>query len=156
MRLEPLLTEFAITTAKVILYIVVIVSALHSSGIQIHSLVAAIGAAGLAYGLALQNSLSNLAVGSLLAGNKVFKKKVYVEINGIPGKVESVGLLTTTLSVFDNNMVTIPNSSYLSNNIINFSKFPILRIDLQVSIAYEADVTEAKWLLFSCSIPHHW
>jgi len=147
LRLEPLVTEFAITTAKVILYIVVIVSALSSLGIQTHSLVAAIGAAGLAVGLALQNSLSNLAAGILLAGNKVFKKKDYVEINGVAGMVESVGLLTTTLRTVDNKTVTIPNNSCLSNNIINFSNFPTRRIDLQVSIAYEDEVTEAKRLL---------
>lgn len=147
LRLEPLITEFAITTAKVILYIVVIVSALSSLGIQTHSLVAAIGAAGLAVGLALQNSLSNLAAGILLAGNKVFKKKDYVEINGVAGMVESVGLLTTTLRTVDNKTVTIPNNSCLSNNIINFSNFPTRRIDLQVSIAYEDEVTEAKRLL---------
>ena len=147
LRLEPLVTEFAITTAKVILYIVVIISALSSLGIQTHSLVAAIGAAGLAIGLALQNSLSNLAAGILLAGNKVFKKKDHVEINGVAGKVESVGLLTTTLRTIDNKMVTIPNNSCLSNNIINFSKFPTRRIDLQVSIAYEDEVAEAKRLL---------
>jgi small conductance mechanosensitive channel len=147
LRLEPLVTEFAITTAKVILYIVVIVSALSSLGIQTHSLVAAIGAAGLAVGLALQNSLSNLAAGILLAGNKVFKKKDYVEINGVAGTVESVGLLTTTLRTVDNKTVTIPNNSCLSNNIINFSNFPTRRIDLQVSIAYEDEVTEAKRLL---------
>jgi small conductance mechanosensitive channel len=147
LRLEPLVTEFAITTAKVILYIVVIVSALSSLGIQTHSLVAAIGAAGLAVGLALQNSLSNLAAGILLAGNKVFKKKDYVEINGIAGMVESVGLLTTTLRTVDNKTVTIPNNSCLSNNIVNFSNFPTRRIDLQVSIAYEDEVTEAKRLL---------
>ena len=149
LRLEPLVTEFAITTAKVILYIVVIVSALSSLGIQTHSLVAAIGAAGLAVGLALQNSLSNLAAGILLAGNKVFKKKDYVEINGVAGKVESVGLLTTTLRTIDNKTVTIPNNSCLSNNIINFSNFPTRRIDLQVSIAYEDEVTEAKRLLIA-------
>ena len=147
LRLEPLVTEFAITTAKVILYIVVIVSALSSLGIQTHSLVAAIGAAGLAVGLALQNSLSNLAAGILLAGNKVFKKKDYVEINGVAGMVESVGLLTTTLRTVDNKTVTIPNNSCLSNNIINFSNFSMRRIDLQVSIAYEDEVTEAKRLL---------
>ena len=147
LRLEPLVTEFAITTAKVILYIVVIVSALSSLGIQTHSLVAAIGAAGLAVGLALQNSLSNLAAGILLAGNKVFKKKDYVEINGVSGMVESVGLLTTTLRTVDNKTVTIPNNSCLSNNIINFSNFSMRRIDLQVSIAYEDEVTEAKRLL---------
>ena len=147
LRLEPLITEFAITTAKVILYIVVIVSALSSLGIQTHSLVAAIGAAGLAVGLALQNSLSNLAAGILLAGNKVFKKKDYVEINGVAGMVESVGLLTTTLRTVDNKTVTIPNNSCLSNNIINFSNFSMRRIDLQVSIAYEDEVTEAKRLL---------
>ena len=147
LRLEPLVTEFAITTAKVILYIVVIVSALSSLGIQTHSLVAAIGAAGLAVGLALQNSLSNLAAGILLAGNKVFKKQDYVEINGVAGKVESVGLLTTTLRTVDNKTVTIPNNSCLSNNIINFSNFPTRRIDLRVSIAYEDEVAEAKRLL---------
>jgi small conductance mechanosensitive channel len=147
LRLEPLVTEFAITTAKVILYIVVIVSALSSLGIQTHSLVAAIGAAGLAVGLALQNSLSNLAAGILLAGNKVFKKLDYVEINGVAGKVESVGLLTTTLRTVDNKTVTIPNNSCLSNNIINFSNFPTRRIDLRVSIAYEDEVAEAKRLL---------
>ena len=147
LRLEPLVTEFAITTAKVILYIVVIVSALSSLGIQTHSLVAAIGAAGLAVGLALQNSLSNLAAGILLAGNKVFKKLDYVEINGVAGKVESVGLLTTTLRTVDNKTATIPNNSCLSNNIINFSNFPTRRIDLQVSIAYEDEVAEAKRLL---------
>jgi small conductance mechanosensitive channel len=142
-----LVTEFAITTAKVILYIVVIVSALSSLGIQTHSLVAAIGAAGLAVCLALQNSLSNLAAGILLAGNKVFKQLDYVEINGVAGKVEGVGLLTTTLRTIDNKTVTIPNNSCLSNNIINFSNFPTRRLDLRVSIAYEDDVVEAKRLL---------
>jgi len=95
--------------------------------------VAAIGATGLAIGLALQNSLSNLAAGILLAGNKVFKKKDYVGINWIAGEVESVGLLTTIRTV-DNKMVTIPNNSCLSNSIINFSKFPTHRIDLRCQL----------------------
>ena len=109
------------------------VSALSSFGIQTHSFVAAIGATGLAIGLALQNSLSNLAAGILLAGNKVFKKKDYVGINWIAGEVESVGLLTTIRTV-DNKMVTIPNNSCLSNSIINFSKFPTHRIDLRCQL----------------------
>ena len=100
-----------------------------------------------AVGLAFQNSLSNLAAGILLAGNKVFKKLDYVEINGVAGRVESVGLLTTTLRTIDNKTVTIPNNSCLSNNIINFSNFPTRRLDLRVSIAYEDDIVEAKRLL---------
>ena len=147
LHIEPLIAELAITALKVFLFLFVLISALSSLGVQTNTLLAAVGAAGLAIGLALQSSLSNLAAGILLAVNKIFKKADYIEANGVAGSVTSIGLFTTTLRTIDNRSVTVPNDALFSNNIVNYSRFPIRRIDLRVSIAYEDDVQVACQVL---------
>ena len=147
LHIEPLIAELAITALKVFLFLFVLISALSSLGVQTNTLLAAVGAAGLAIGLALQSSLSNLAAGILLAVNKIFKKADYIEANGVAGRLTSIGLFTTTLRTIDNRSVTVPNDALFSNNIVNYSRFPIRRIDLRVSIAYEDDVQVACQVL---------
>ena len=147
LHIEPLIAELAITALKVFLFLFVLISALGSLGVQTNTLLAAVGAAGLAIGLALQSSLSNLAAGILLAVNKIFKKADYIEANGVAGSVTSIGLFTTTLRTIDNRSVTVPNDALFSNNIVNYSRFPTRRIDLRVSIAYEDDVQVACQVL---------
>lgn len=147
MGIEPLIAELAVTALKIFLFLFVLISSLSALGVQTHTLLAAVGAAGLAIGLALQSSLSNLAAGILLAVNKIFKKSDYIEANGVAGSVSSIGLFTTTLKTLDNRYVTVPNDALFSNNIINYTRFEIRRLDLRVSIAYEDDQDRAIELL---------
>lgn len=115
---------------------VVIIAVLSLFGIQTTSLVAVLGAAGLAIGLALQGTLSNFAAGVMLLVFRPFKVGDLVEVGGITGKVVSVKIFSTVLKTGDNIMITIPNSQTWGGTIKNYNGFDTRRIDLVMGIDY--------------------
>ena len=127
--------------------IAVIIVALSQLGVETASFVAVLGAAGLAIGLALQGSLSNFAAGILIILFRPFKAGDFIETAGATGIVEQVEIFTTTLKTPDNCKVIVPNSSILSNNIKNFSGYPIRRIDMVFGIGYENDIDKARQII---------
>ena len=124
--------------------LIVVIASLSQLGINTSSLVALIGAAGLAIGLALQNSLQNFAAGVMLLIFTPFKKGETITSNGFTGTVQQMGLLMLELRTGDNQTVLLPNSSVFSNPIINTSCNPTRRVDLIFDIAPHADVAKAK------------
>ena len=140
---DPLLGDFLRSVVFAGLLALVIVGALDRAGVPTASLLAALGAAGLAVGLALQNSLSNLAAGVLLMVNRPFHVGDYIQAAGIGGTVKSMNLLSTTLHSPDNCQIVVPNGKILADPIINYSALPSRRLDLVVGIAYEDDVGAA-------------
>lgn len=125
----------------------VVIAALGQLGVQTASLVAVVGAAGLAIGLALQGSLSNFAAGVLLLVFRPFKLGDYVEMAGIAGSVSRIQIFTTELNSPDNKKIIVPNGRVIASNIINYSANDKRRIDLVFSVSYSDDLTKAQRLL---------
>jgi len=121
-----------------------LVAVLDNLGVNTNSLIAMLGAAGLAIGLALQGSLQNFAAGFMLLIFRPFKAGDFVETAGTSGIIESIGIFSTKLYTGDNKEVIIPNGSIYSSNIINYSSRRTRRIDMTFSVSYEDDIRLAK------------
>jgi len=119
---------------------VVVIAVLSLFGVQTASLVAILGAAGLAVGLALQGTLSNFAAGVMLLIFRPFKVGDFVEAGGATGPVVSLGIFSTVLRTGDNVMITIPNSQVWGGTISNYNGFDTRRIDLVMGIDYGDDI----------------
>ena len=146
-KLDASAHGFLLAIIKVALYLVVIVSALSSLGADLSSVVTIIGAAGLAVGLALQNSLSNVAGGFIILFTKPFKKGDYIDSCGVSGLVEEISILSTTLKTLDNKVVRIPNGMLSSSTIVNYNDEPLRRLDVEIPIAYDADYKKAEKII---------
>ena len=127
--------------------LVAFIVAISHLGFNTSSLVAIVGAAGLAIGLALQGSLSNFASGILLITFKPFKAGDFVDVAGVSGSVEEVKIFSTQLKTPDNKTVIIPNGSITSGTITNYSTKPTRRIDLVIGVSYDADLAKTKQIL---------
>ena len=122
---------------------VVVIAVLSLFGVQTASLVAILGAAGLAVGLALQGTLSNFAAGVMLLIFRPFKVGDFVEAGGATGPVVSLGIFSTVLRTGDNVMITVPNSQVWGGTIANYNGFDTRRIDLVMGIDYGDDIQVA-------------
>ncbi|MFP4313032.1 MAG: mechanosensitive ion channel family protein [Alphaproteobacteria bacterium] len=125
----------------------VVIAALSQLGINTTSLAAIVAAAGLAIGLSLQESLSNLASGVMIILFRPFKTGDYIEAAGTSGTVEEISIFTTHLKTPDNKCIIVPNGSIISGNITNYSAKPTRRIDLTFGIGYGDDLKKAKKIL---------
>ncbi len=125
----------------------VIIAALSKVGVQTTSLVAIIGAAGLAVGLALQESLSNFAAGVILVLFKPFKVGDAIEAGGAMGVVDEIQIFNTVINAPDNRRIIVPNSKITGDNITNFTDIEHRRVDLKFGISYSNDMRKAKDLL---------
>lgn len=125
----------------------VVVMALGQAGLNITSFLAILGAAGLAVGLALKDSLSNFAAGVMLITMKYFKKGDYVTVAGESGTVVSVKIFNTILDTPDNKRIIVPNASVLGNSVTNVTANPTRRIDFVFGIGYDDDLLKAKSIL---------
>ena len=143
------LVHFLSSALKFALYLFVIIAAVGQLGIETTSFIAALGAAGLAIGLALQGSLANVAAGVMLIIFRQVRVGQFVESGGVSGTVEKVGIFNTTLVSIDNKVIFIPNSKLINDNIINYSEKEIRRIDLVFGISYTDDVDKAKNIIKS-------
>ena len=140
---DPMLGSFLRNVVFVVLFVLVAVGALDRAGVPTASLLAALGAAGLAIGLALQGSLSNLAAGVLLMVFRPFRVGQYVEVAGVAGTVQEVSLMHTRLLSPDNREIVLPNGKVAGDAIVNHSARGTRRIDLVVGIGYGDDVGRA-------------
>ncbi|ASP46553.1 mechanosensitive ion channel domain-containing protein [Cognaticolwellia beringensis] len=136
------------------LFVIVLIAAISHLGFNTTSLVAIVGAAGLAIGLALQGSLSNFASGVLLIILKPFKSGDFIDVAGVSGIVEEIHVFSTKLRTGDNKAVIIPNGKITSSTITNFSTKPERRLDLVIGVSYEADLAVTKALLTKITNEH--
>ncbi len=132
---------------RYLLFVIVLIAALGRIGVQTASVVAVIGAAGLAVGLALQGSLSNFAAGVLIVAFRPFKAGDYVEAGGVAGSVDSIQIFQTILKTPDNKMVVVPNSSVIGGPITNYSTHSTRRVDLVIGVSYGSDLQKTKEVL---------
>lgn len=141
---EPTLIGFLTSSLKFVFYLFVIIAAVGQLGVETTSFIAVLGAAGLAVGLALQGSLSNLAAGIMLVIFRQIKVGQFIEGGGASGTVEKIGIFNTTLVSIDNKVIYIPNSKLINDNITNYNEKEIRRVDMVFGISYNDDITKAK------------
>ena len=136
--------EFLYSCVKIIVKILVVITALSTMGMNVTTLIAALGTAGVAIGLALKDSLSNFASGVLILFNHIFKVGDFIEIDGQKGTVRRIELMFTTLATADNKRLVIPNSVITSDMIINYTAKNTRRLELTVGVAYGSDILAVK------------
>lgn len=141
------LIQFLDSFTKYGLYLILAMSVLQKFGVQTASIVAAIGSAGVAVGLALQGSLSNIAGGVLILLLKPFRVGDYIVQGSLEGTVTEIQLFYTTLSTPDNKKIVIPNGQLSDNSLINVTGADTRRLDIQVGISYGSDIKRAKDIL---------
>lgn len=144
---DPMLGSFVRSVAHILIIAFVIIASLSQLGIQTSSLVAVVGAAGLAIGLALQSSLSNFAAGVMIIIFRPFKVGDYIEAAGVGGNVEEIQIFSTQLSTGDNKTVFVPNASITGGTITNYSAKDTRRVDLVFGISYRDDIMKARRIL---------
>ncbi|MGN1456365.1 MAG: mechanosensitive ion channel family protein [Acutalibacteraceae bacterium] len=136
--------SFLASIINAALKLLVIICVLSTIGVDVTTLIAAIGAATVTVGLALKDSLANVASGTLIILNKKFKTGDYIESDGLQGEVVKIEMMYTTLRTYDNKEIMIPNSKLTSNNITNYFVREQRRVDLVIPIGYNEDVEEAR------------
>ena len=142
--MDDTLFEFLGSLARYAILAFAGIMILERFGITTTSLVALIGAAGLAIGLALQGTLTNLAAGVMLLLFRPFRVGDFIDGAGVFGKVETITLFTTDLSTFDKQHIIVPNSELWGTKITNHSHYPLRGVDLSFSVGYGADLEKAK------------
>ncbi|MDD2726653.1 MAG: mechanosensitive ion channel domain-containing protein [Proteiniphilum sp.] len=148
------LRSFLMNILNIALFATLIILIINIVGSKTVSLVALIGSIGLALGLAVKDNLANFAGGVMLLFNKPFRGGDYIEAQSVAGTVQSVGILYTTLTTFDNKTVHIPNGPLSTGNIINYSTQATRRVDLTVNVDYGSDVELVKRLLLDIAENH--
>ena len=149
---DPLLGSFLRNLVFVLLLALVVVGALDRAGVPTASLLAALGAAGLAIGLALQGSLSNLAAGVLLMAFRPFRVGDSIEVGAVSGVVQNVSLMQTFLLTADNREVILPNAKVAGDVIVNVNARGTRRVDLVIAVAHDADLAQAIELLRAIAV----
>lgn len=148
-RLDPALHSFILVSAKILLWVVLIIIILTALNVPTVPLVTLLGATGAAIALALRDSLSNVAAGLIILFSKPILKGEIVEIEEkkMIGIVDAIDLMTTHLHSFDNKKITVPNALIINSVVLNYSREPKRRVDCVAAISYEADINAAKQLL---------
>lgn len=145
--MDEMLVSFLASILRWVLLLFVIIAAIGQLGVDTTSLVALLGAAGLAIGLSLQGSLQNFAAGVMLIVFRPFVRGNFVEVAGTSGSVELIGIFTTTLNTPDNKEIIVPNGAIYSDTITNYSARDTRRVDMVFGIGYGDDIHKAKQLL---------
>ena len=146
-KVEPILTDFVGTVLGALLLVLVIVISLSQLGLDTTSLITLLGAAGLAVGLALKDSLSHFAAGVMLIVFRPFKLGDYVEVGGVAGSVDRITIFSTRMKTPDNRVVTVPNANVFGNTMVNYSEESTRRLDMVVGISYGSALLLAKKIL---------
>lgn len=146
-KIDPTVVSFVSNLTWAVVFVFTVIATLGQIGVQTASLVAVIGAAGLAVGLALQGSLSNFASGVLMVLFRPCRVGDYIEAAGIAGTVDEITIFSTKLRTPDNKVIVAPNSSIMNGTITNYSASENRRIDLVIGVSYSADIALTKKVL---------
>ena len=145
--IEDTLEHFLANLLYYTLMAAVVIATISQLGVETTSLLAVVGAAGLAVGLALQGSLSNFASGIMIVGFRPYKVGDFIEAGGIAGSVKEVQIFTTILCTADNKQIIVPNSQIMAGEIINYSANPTRRVDLVAGCGYDDDLDKVRSVL---------
>ena len=146
-KIDDMLVDFVTSLLKWALYFVFIIAALNRLGVPTTSFIAVLGAAGLAIGLALKDSLQNFAAGVMLIIFRPFKTGDSIQAGGAEGVVENVHIFSTTMRTPDNREIILPNGDIFGGKIVNNNARATRRIDLVIGVGYDDDLRKAKQVL---------
>lgn len=153
-KIDPTIVSFVRHLTYYAMLTFVVIAALNQFGVQTTSMIAVMGAAGLAVGLALQGALANFAAGFLLIIFKPFRVGHFVAGGGVEGVVSEIGILTTELNSPDNRKLIVPNAKMLGDSVINYTCNGTRRVDLVIGVAYDADLARTKKVLLEVMKEH--
>ena len=145
--MDETLVSFLGNIVNAVLLTAVIIAALQTLGMPVVSLVAVLGAAGLAIGLALKDSLGNFASGVMLVMFRPFTRGDFVEVAGVAGTVQDVRIFSTILTTPDNRQIIIPNGQVAADTITNYTALDTRRVDLVFGVGYDDDLKVARRVL---------
>ncbi len=142
-KMDEILAEFSSRMVRILLLVFLVGTALGILGVDIGpALISLSVVVGFVLGFAMGDTLSNIAAGFMIALTRPFKQGDFVTINGESGVIQSVGISMTELDTFDNKHIIIPNKLAWGGNIINFTRNPIRRVDMEVGVSYDADLNQ--------------
>jgi small conductance mechanosensitive channel len=147
LRIEATLRAVIASLVRYTILVLVLVAALSQLGIQTTSVLAALGAIGLAIGLALQGTLANIAAGIMLLWLRPFKVGDYIEAGGVAGTLKEVGLFACHIDTWDGIFQFVPNSELWNKRLINYSRLPTRLVDLRFGIAYDNSIASGRDVL---------
>ena len=153
-KLDDTLFNFLGSLARYVVLAFVIIAVLNRFGVETTSIVALLGAAGLAVGLALQGAMSNLAAGVMLMIFRPYKVGDFIDAAGNFGNVEEITLFTTVLRTFDHQQIIIPNGKIWGEQIINHSHHPIRGVELTFGVSYDTDIDKAREVILQVFKEH--
>ena len=148
-KMDAILINFVTSILSSVFLLIVVIASLDQLGVDTTSLIAMLGAAGIAVGLALQSSLQNFASGVMLIIFRPFKDGDFIEAGGTKGSVEHINIFNTMIKTPDNRKVIVPNGAIYGGTIVNYSAKSTRRIDMVFGIGYGDDIKKAKDLLMS-------
>lgn len=139
---------FLFSIIRVVLYGIVVISALGTAGVDISSILAAMGAAALTAGLAFQDTLKNFVSGIILLFTKPITAGDLIQVDGFEGYVDSIRVFYTQIHTFDNRIVQLPNSKLTANSVVNCSAAGTRRVDFKFSVSYEDNLAKVKSVIY--------
>lgn len=145
--IDNTLSPILVKGTKILVLIITILAVLNQFGVETASIIAVLGTIGLAIGLAIQGTLSNIASGFMLLILRPFHVGDAVDIGGTAGVVDEIGLFVTRMHTFNNIAITMPNSKIWGEKIENFTRNATRRIDLEIGISYEDDIDKAMRII---------
>lgn len=143
-RMDRTLRPVIASVVRYAILVLVVVAVLAQFGVQTASIIAILGAAGIAVGLALQGTLQNIAAGMMILFLRPFQVGEDIDAEGLDGTVVEIGLFLTQLTTFDGLYRSVPNAKLWNAAIVNYSRMPTRRLDLQVGISYDDDLAKAQ------------
>lgn len=146
-RVDATITQFCAALLRYALLAFALIASLGRIGVETSSIIAVIGAAGLAIGLALQGSLANFAAGVLLVSLRPIRAGEYASVGSVAGTIEEVHIFSTTLRTSDNKVVVVPNGKIIASEITNFSRQKYRRVDITVGVSYDSRIEHVKSVL---------
>ena len=151
---DEAVVHFVASLIDVLLKICVLVAALATMGVNTASIITVLGTCGVAIGLALKDSLGNIAGGMMIIVNKPFKKGDYINAAGAEGIVQTINLFNTVLLSLDNKEIIVPNGMLSNSNVTNFSAMATRRVDIEVNVAVDTDLVQAQNAILSVCGAH--
>lgn len=151
-KADPSVTTFLHSVINVGLKILLFIAVIGTLGFDVSTIIAALGAAAVTIGLAIKDSLANVASGTLIILFKKFKTGDFIETEGIIGEVIKVDLMYTTLRTYDYKEVLIPNSRLTTNNVINHFSLESRRLEILVPISYAEDIEKARKVILDAAL----
>ena len=146
-KMDPTLRTFLSNAARILLYIVLVISIISVLGVPMASVITVLASAGVAVGMAMQGALGNLAGGIMLMIFRPFSVGDYIDAAGESGTVKAIAMFYTELLTIDNKYVTIPNGTLMNSNVTNYSREPLRRVDLTFNVTGAESIDKVQELI---------